>query len=81
MKKILKNAVRCGKGSFITPDNFQIIANSVDWTVVHPYRFNFGGDWRMSKNVLLNYSMQTIFDENARLKTFLPVVAIACLMR
>lgn len=80
-KRSLKTPLDAVKEVFITPDNFQIIANSVDWTVVHPYRFNFGGDWRMSKNVLLNYSMQTVFDENGRLKTFLPVVAIACLMR
>lgn len=80
-KRSLKTPLDAVREVFITPDNFQIIANSVDWTVVHPYRVNFGGDWRMSKNVLLNYSMQTIFDDRGKLKTFLPVVAIACLMR
>ncbi len=80
-KRALKTPLQAIREVFITPDNFDIIPTSVDWTVVHPYRINFGGDWRMSRNVLLNFSMQTIFDNAARLKTFLPVVAIACLMR
>ena len=66
---------------FITPDNLEIVPNSVDWTIVFPYRFNFGGDWRLNKNLMLNYSMQTIFDADFKMRTFLPVVGISCMMR
>ncbi|MBK9737779.1 MAG: hypothetical protein IPO92_23715 [Saprospiraceae bacterium] len=77
----LKTPLDAIKEVFITPENSSIISNSVDWNIVHPYRFNFGGDWRINKNVILNYSMQTIFDAALNLKTFLPVVSISCLMR
>ena len=80
-KRAIKTPLEAIQEVFITPDNFQIIPSSVDWTIVHPYRVNFGGDWRMSRNVLLNFSMQTIFDKTGKLRTFLPVVSIACLMR
>lgn len=80
-KRGLKTPLEAIKEVFITPDNFEIVPNSVDWNVVHPYRLNVGGDWRISKNLVLNFSMQTIFDKAVKLRTFLPVVSISCMMR
>ena len=80
-KRGIKTPLQAVKEIFITPDNFEIVPSSVDWTIVHPYRINFGGDWRLNKNLLLNFSMQTVFDKNYKLRTFLPVVGLACLMR
>lgn len=80
-KRSLKTPFEAIKEVFITPDNFQIVQETVNWTVVHPYRLNMGGDWRISKNLSLNFSMQTVFDTDFKLRTFLPVVAISCMMR
>jgi hypothetical protein len=80
-KRSLKTPFEAIKEVFITPDNFRIVQETVNWTVVHPYRLNMGGDWRISKNLSLNFSMQTVFDTDFKLRTFLPVVAISCMMR
>jgi hypothetical protein len=80
-KRSLKTPFEAIGEVFITPDNFEIVPESVNWTVVHPYRLNVGGDWRISRNLSLNFSMQTIFDIDFKLRTFLPVVAISCMMR
>lgn len=80
-RRSLKTPFEAIKEVFITPDNFEIAPETVNWTIVHPYRFNFGGDWRINKNLSLNFSMQTIFDKALKLKTFLPVVSISCMMR
>jgi hypothetical protein len=77
----IKTPIEAIREVFITPDNFEIVPNSVDWNIVHPYRFNFGGDWRINRNLILNFSMQTIFDKTIKLRTFLPVVSISCMMR
>ncbi|MBK8622959.1 MAG: hypothetical protein IPN79_14700 [Saprospiraceae bacterium] len=80
-RRALKTPFEAIAEVFITPDNFEIVPESVNWTVVHPFRFNFGGDWRINKNLSLNFSMQTIFDKTLKIKTFLPVVSISCMMR
>jgi len=80
-RRTLKTPFEAIAEVFITPDNFEIVKESVNWTIVHPFRFNFGGDWRINRNLSLNFSMQTIFDKKGTLKTFLPVVSISCMMR
>jgi hypothetical protein len=68
--------------SFKTPsDNVEVVESSVKWTTLHPYTINFGGDWRVSRNLILNYGMRCLFDKQWKLQTFTPIVSISCMMR
>ncbi len=42
---------------------------------------SFGGDWRFSRNVILNYAMRASFDDSAQLENIVPVVSVSCIMR
>jgi hypothetical protein len=80
-KKALKTPVEALTESFKTPGDFDIVASSVKWDVVHPNSFSFGGDWRVGKSVILNYGMRCVFDAHWKMQTFIPVATISCMMR
>jgi len=81
-KKGLKTPVEALNETFKVHDNdFEIVGSSVKWDVVHPNTLSFGGDWRISKSVMLNYGMRCIFDSRWKFTTFIPVATIACMMR
>jgi hypothetical protein len=80
-KKGLKTPLQALTDAFKSPDNFEIIGNTVKWDVVHPNTISFGGDWRLSRSVMLNYGMRCVFDENWKFTAFTPVATIACMMR
>ena len=61
--------------------NLQIVPTSVKWTGLTPNNITVGGEWRMSRSVILNYGMRCIFDKNWKFSTFIPVATISCLMR
>lgn len=42
---------------------------------------SFGGDWRFSRNVILNYAMRASFDDAGKLENIVPVVSVSCIMR
>jgi len=37
--------------------------------VVHSYTINFGGDWRISRNVILNYGMRCVLNKNIKVNS------------
>lgn len=80
-KKGLKTPVEALNDAFKTPNNFEVVGSSVKWDVVHPNTFSFGGDWRISRSVILNYGMRCVFDSRWKMKTFTPVASISCMMR
>ncbi len=41
----------------------------------------FGGEWRISNNVILNYGIRSVVDKNFRLRNILPLASISCMMR
>ena len=43
--------------------------------------FSYGGDWRVSRNVILNYGLRSQIDEKLKLVNILPVVSVSCMMR
>ena len=45
------------------------------------YRMSYGGDFRLSRGILLNFSLQTQFDKDMKFRQFLPIANITCLMR
>ena len=80
-KKGLNTAIKALSDAFKTPDNFEIVGSSVKWNIVHPNTLSFGGDWRISRSVIINYGMRCIFDSQWKFKTFTPLAAISCMMR
>lgn len=66
---------------FKAPQGQQLIASTVHWDIVHPYNINFGGDWRIARNVMLSYGLRTVFDKNFKAISVLPVATVACMMR
>ena len=80
-KKGLKTPTEALDKVFTTPPGFEVVDNTVKWDVVNPNTISIGGDWRMSRSVVLNYGMRCIFDQNWKFKAFVPVASIACMMR
>lgn len=80
-KKGLKTPLEALNDVFKAPSNFQVVGSSVKWDVVHPNTLSFGGDWRISRSVIINYGMRCVFDKNWKFKTFTPIATISCMMR
>ncbi|MCP1384499.1 hypothetical protein [Runella salmonicolor] len=54
--------------------------------VSNPFSFKtvtvaYGGDWRFSRNVMLSYGVRTVYGEDFRFKSLIPVASISCMMR
>ena len=80
-KKGLKTPIEALNESFKTPGDFEVVGSTVKWDVVHPNTISFGGDWRISRSVILNYGMRCVFDKNWKFTTFIPVATVSCMMR
>lgn len=76
-----KTALGALESVFTAPAGKEIIAGSVKWDTVNPYTINVGGDWRISRNVILNYGIRWIMDKNFKTISFLPIASISCMMR
>lgn len=79
--KRIKSSLTALNKSYKIPDNVQVVGSSIKWDEVHPNTFTFGGDWRISQSVIINYGMRCIFDSNMKFKEFVPVATISCMMR
>lgn len=62
-------------------ENVKVIGSSLKWEEVHPNTLTFGGDWRISRSVIINYGMRCVFNSNWKFKQFTPVATISCMMR
>lgn len=80
-KKGFKTPIDALTETFETPGGFEIIGSSVKWDIVHPNSLSFGGDWRISRSVILNYGMRCVFDSDWKMQTFTPIATISCMMR
>jgi hypothetical protein len=80
-KKGLKTPIEALNQVFTVPDNGAVPPSSVKWSVVHPNTISLGGDWRISRNVMLNYGMRFVYDVHWKLQTFIPVANVSCMMR
>lgn len=67
--------------SFKEPGNMQIVAASLKWEDIQPNILSIGGDWRISRSVIINYGMRCVFDRNWKFATFIPVATVSCMMR
>jgi hypothetical protein len=80
-KKGFKTPLQALKETFTPASNLEIIEPTVNWDVVHPNTLSLGGDWRISRSVVINYGMRCVFDKQWKFKTFTPIATIACMMR
>jgi hypothetical protein len=80
-KKGLKTPLQALNEVFKPSSNAEIVEPTVKWDVVHPNTLSFGGDWRISRSVVLNYGMRCVFDQQWKFRTFTPIATIACMMR
>jgi hypothetical protein len=80
-RKKLNTAVDAINKAYSVPGNAEIIGSSINWDEVHPNTFTIGGDWRLSRSVIINYGMRCVFNSGWKFKNFLPVATISCMMR
>lgn len=80
-KKALKTPVDALRDVFTEPADMEVIESSVNWTAVHPNTLSIGGDWRVGKNVIINYGMRWVMDKKGKTQAFIPVAGISCMMR
>lgn len=80
-RKGLKTPEEALNEVFKASENFDVVGSTIKWDVVHPNTLSFGGDWRISPNVILNYGMRCIFDSKWAFRAFTPVATISCMMR
>ncbi len=80
-KKGLKTPLEALSEAFTSPGGFEVVGNSVKWDVVHPNTLSIGGDWRISRSVVINYGMRCVFDTRWKMQTFTPIATISCMMR
>ncbi|WP_462254776.1 hypothetical protein [Ferruginibacter sp.] len=79
--KSFKTPVQALNDVLSLPNGKTVITSTVKWDVVQPYIINFGGDWRISRNVILNYGMRCVLNENFKTISFTPIANISCMMR
>ncbi|NDC77772.1 MAG: hypothetical protein EBZ67_07870 [Chitinophagia bacterium] len=80
-RKKLNTTDEALKEAFTNPAGFEVVGTSVKWTAVNPNNITFGGDWRINRNVAINYGIRSIFDENWKFTSMQPVVTVSCMMR
>jgi hypothetical protein len=73
--------IRALRRVFEIPKGFTLDESSVKWTGLRPFSINLGGDWRLNRNVVLNYGVRLLADKDFKIVSVVPVVAIGCLMR
>lgn len=79
--KTLKTPLEALNATFTAPAGKTIASSSVKWDIVNPYVISFGGDWRVSRNVILNYGIRCEMDSKFKTKSFIPIANISCMMR
>jgi hypothetical protein len=80
-RKVIKKPEDIIKTEFKNNNQFAVVSPTVKWTTVDPYVFTFGGSWRISNVLALDYGMRCIIDKDKKFKTFTPIVNLSCLMK
>jgi hypothetical protein len=69
------------KSQAVVPSGNTLVANSLDWEELNPFTINIGGDWRISRNVSLNFGIRSIYEAGFKRVSISPIVNVSCLMR
>ena len=54
---------------------------SITWNLQPAHSLTVGGDWRISRNLALNFGLRMEFDTQWKKQTFIPISTLSCLMR
>lgn len=79
--KTVKTPIEALNDVFKLPADQQLIESSVKWDIVNPYLITVGGDWRIGRNLMLNYGVRLVFDDQFSTKQVIPIANISCMMR
>lgn len=63
--------------------NAQFVLNdpALNLTQLSALSISYGGDWRLSRNVMLSYGVRTDYTKQMQFKNIIPVANLACMMR
>lgn len=63
--------------------NAQFVLNDpgLNLTQLSALSISYGGDWRLSRNVMLSYGVRTDYTKQMQFKNIIPVANLACMMR
>lgn len=59
----------------------EIVESSLKWEELNPYALSLGGDWRVSRNVILSFGMRLVIDKDFKTRQIIPNATIGCMMR
>ncbi|MBK7811994.1 MAG: hypothetical protein IPI50_12305 [Saprospiraceae bacterium] len=70
------------EGVFTQTNNETIFANlNVNLIQANSLSTSYGGDWRISRNVMLSYGVRVDYSSTFKFQTISPIAGIACMMR
>ncbi|MCF8238276.1 MAG: hypothetical protein K9I85_08990 [Saprospiraceae bacterium] len=69
--------------TFYSSSNSDIVFDKASSALSQITNFSasYGGDWRISRNVLLSYGVRTNYDDSLTFRNLIPVASVSCLMR
>lgn len=69
--------------TFYSSSNSEIVFDKASSALSQITNFSasYGGDWRISRNVLLSYGVRTNYDNSLTFRNLIPVASVSCLMR
>lgn len=62
-------------------ENLELEKSTLKWSGISPYSWAVGGEWRASRNLMINFGMRMEYDKDFKRTTFQPIATISCLMR
>lgn len=60
---------------------FVLTDPGLNLTQLSALSISYGGDWRLSRNVMLSYGVRTDYTKQMQFKNIIPVANLACMMR
>lgn len=67
--------------AFVPPAGQELVGGTTKWDIVSPYSYSIGGDWRISRNLMINYGIRCRMDKEFRTVSVIPIASISCMMR
>lgn len=80
-RKRTGTALQALNNRFTPPAGMVVKEGTLKWDGIFPNALTVGGDWRISRNLMINYGMRCSFDKNWTFRVFSPVVTLSCMMR
>ncbi len=79
--KTFKTPIEALNEAFKAPNGKSVVTSTVKWDTVDPYNISVGGDWRIGRNLVLNYGLRLVLNKNFKTTSVLPIANISCMMR